>query len=555
MLVLPLDIFKERAMKLSWSFIPLLTFVAGLAALVGLLVCATPASAFTASNPIGQTASWSDVWTALEGAASTVPSEVDHSGLAPSQATKDIIYKAASGAELMPELGPDAAVGLCTSGVAAAVGCSAGALYVGWEIGTGARHLFQWMWGAADGGNKTGGMYTVHFDQWYPSTASTTGLVSQVAPVCAGVPCFYAEVSGSGVPDSATYGWSCGHCASYNAVKAALQAQTAGHLIEASDAPCGGTGNACMFRYATVAEMAAAMHVGNISPWTSSELPYVQSHFPSFSPASDPGATSSSADQARADLLAGDDDQDNEVAQTLLPDWEGEAFEWPAAETTETYSQYVTRLRSLGWLGTATVSALGAIAADPAYALSGVPCTSVPAGTTIGTLDPVTFYQNPSASFFDEHASDGGSCGRGSTTTSAGGPPDCEFNDAVTKQHKSWRDALEDDPVVLNMECAEAIAILQAAGYLDESGGLTEAAKTDAVDMVGLVIKNPVLIELLPTLGDDIDYWFKVFINNKDEEPFQTEEGSSFELHFYRDISGTVYTGDDFKIVFKDWIL
>ena len=53
----------------------------------------------------------------------------------------------------------------------------------------------------------------------------------------------------------------------------------------------------------------------------------------------------------------------------------GPSIVWPGAGTTETYDQYVSRLRDLGWLGTASVDALSSVEGDPRYIPGGGPCT------------------------------------------------------------------------------------------------------------------------------------------------------------------------------------
>jgi hypothetical protein len=226
---------------------------------------------------------------------------------------------------------------------------------------------------------------------------------------------------------------------------------------------------------------------------------------------------------------------------------------WSPAQFGETYDQYVARLQSIGWLGTASMTSLSADGADPRYGVSGVPCTSIVPGDRIRPTDPVNFFRNPTTSFSSTHGSDGGSCG-GAVAT----PPDehdCEFNDAIgdNPAQGTWEDTIISfGSQALDAECAEAWQMLISAGILNADYTLTASAISDAVDM-DLVIAYWKLIDELPKHGSSIEFWRKVFIDNISGVALETQEGHHFELHFYRDIAGNTYTGDDFKIVFTDW--
>jgi hypothetical protein len=191
---------------------------------------------------------------------------------------------------------------------------------------------------------------------------------------------------------------------------------------------------------------------------------------------------------------------------------------------------------------------------DPAYAVGGVPCTSIQPAETVGTLSPATFYKNPTSSFSDVHGSDGGSCGGGQTTSVS--EPECEFNDEIGNDplKGTWEETIAAwGPYVLDAECAEAWALLHTLVVLDSGGELTSGAETAAQVMATLEILNIALHDILPLHGGPIEEWNKVYLDEFETTTFVTEGGHHFELHFYRDVNGNTYDGKDFKIVFTDW--
>lgn len=254
----------------------------------------------------------------------------------------------------------------------------------------------------------------------------------------------------------------------------------------------------------------------------------------------------------------------NEVNAALDPlEWErpgpngsppgGFKITWQAANVDETYDQYLSRLQSLGWLGAASVTSLDAINGDPAFALAGVPCTSVQPGTTIGANDPVAFFENPTTSFSTTHGSDGGSCGGGYATPSS--EQDCEFNDSIgsTPGQGTWAETASVwGSYALDSECAEAWQALVDLGILNADFTLTSSAISGAQNM-DLAIRNPALQDELPKHGSSIEFWDKVYVDSVGGNLLETSEGHHFELHFYRDVVGNTYTGMDFKVVFSDW--
>jgi hypothetical protein len=123
-----------------------------------------------------------------------------------------------------------------------------------------------------------------------------------------------------------------------------------------------------------------------------------------FAPAADPGFASPEMQAAREAILA-DPYAALEIGRLIDPTWEGEPFTWPAPNPIETYPAYVARLRTEGWLGTATVDELSPLESDPAYGAAGIPCTTVEDGDVIGSGAAVTFYRNSSVFSSDEHGS------------------------------------------------------------------------------------------------------------------------------------------------------
>jgi hypothetical protein len=123
---------------------------------------------------------------------------------------------------------------------------------------------------------------------------------------------------------------------------------------------------------------------------------------PSSSPTSAGLSAARSAVSAASDGLANAYNCVLDTVNWLCPDPNtgqggGTPIVWAAPTVTETYDQYLSRLRNLGWLGTVTPVTLADNNGDPEFIASGVPCTSVQTGATIGSSDPVTIYQNPAA--------------------------------------------------------------------------------------------------------------------------------------------------------------
>jgi hypothetical protein len=212
---------------------------------------------------------------------------------------------------------------------------------------------------------------------------------------------------------------------------------------------------------------------------------------------------------------------------------------WPSAETSETYDQYLSRLRAIGWLGTATTSQLGSEEGDLAYVASGVPCTSVVSGVRVDPSTPVTFYENPSSSFApDEHGFDGGSCGGGYASSMG----DCEFNDDITKSDGAW--TWSDTQVD---ECREAWQILEDKVIIENGQPSSDAISV--ADHMDIDIANP---KVVAALSGSITAWDKVGVSSWNGEDLITSSGKHFELHFYKKLDGTINTDFDYKIVFTD---
>ena len=94
--------------------------------------------------------------------------------------------------------------------------------------------------------------------------------------------------------------------------------------------------------------------------------------------------------------------------------------------------------------------------------------------------------------------------------------------------------------------------MLRDLGVVDVLGDLTPGAIIAALDMQ-THIANPLLREILPDHGLDIDDWRKVYLDGFSGVQFQTGAGYRFELHYYRDLAGQHYIDHDFHVVFQDW--
>jgi len=508
--------------------------VVSLAIAAGFASSPPPASAFTASpaSVIDDVANWAAEYNLATGQTAFTP-------VAGEEAAVGAAEVASGFTPALPVLG----------GLALGVGALTGGYLIGTALNNwlGISCLAGGCLGSAAGfsGNFT---YTVSNPAWIWDSANSLWKM-QIENSVSHTP--YWSTSGTGWDINRSAEYNAWNSASVGTMSCTLTGSYTGSCASAVANPsvCGGGCIYTMHRYATNAQLTGGLAFTPVQPYGSQA--YTTTYGTNLTVPSDPGSGSGVATSVRTTLKSGNDETDARIARILDPTYEGEAFEWPAASVLETYTNYLGRLRTAGWLGVATVTNLSGLEGDPAYGVSGVPCTSRAVGSTIGTLGPATFFVNPSSSFSNDHGSDGGSCGGGAATTEE--EPECEFNDAIGLANGTWDEtANEWGSYTLDAECAEAWSILQDLGIINENGSLTEQAIEIAENM-DLTIENPALKTELPLHGSAIEFWKKVFIDTVGSTPLETTAGNAFELHFYRDIADNPYTGKDFKIVFRDW--
>ncbi len=213
---------------------------------------------------------------------------------------------------------------------------------------------------------------------------------------------------------------------------------------------------------------------------------------------------------------------------------------WAAASPTETYDQYVARLRSHGWLGTAIKVTLDENNGDPEFIAGGVPCTSAATGSSIGASDAVRIFVNPSA------------FGEGDPTP---GLPACPGRLATSKTSNKctfkgnrWADVIEANESFYAGVCNDAWTYFWNNQELFASdGSITGIRDLDFFDIVeGEEIGDGDVINQLSAQDPDMSHWAKT-------KTIVFGGPHPFEIHFYRHIpSNTVRFDVDFKIRFME---
>ena len=251
-------------------------------------------------------------------------------------------------------------------------------------------------------------------------------------------------------------------------------------------------------------------------------------------------AFSPAADSIRDALMAGDDETDVKIGQLIDPGYEGEEFEWSSAEPLESYSAYLARLRTAGWLGTATVVTLQDTDGDPDFGASGVPCTSVASGAVIGSTTPVTIYKN-ATTFGSGYPSSGGpNCNGRLQTTQYGNR--CRLTSGSWDQE---RIGLETE---YDAECVAAWTDFWAnQPWFSPIDGtvLTTVGLRDMFDATKLGDTD--LLSILDGIDPVRTHWIK-----GSTPVWTTPNGNDYEIHFYRNTStGLVYFDIDWKAKFR----
>jgi hypothetical protein len=214
---------------------------------------------------------------------------------------------------------------------------------------------------------------------------------------------------------------------------------------------------------------------------------------------------------------------------------------WSAPSWDETYDQYVTRLRNLGWLGQATEVDLGADNGEGDFITGGVPCTSVPTGSRLDANAGVTLYKNPS-SFSGLDPSSGVVCG-GPTATGLD-IDTCAFpNDDVY----GWRDAMNTNSFFYTMACSEAWSLVRSLFPADGSIDPADLTLFKTMMVPGANIKDADVIGYLTRNGQpmtDFEKWTTDTLDPDGSRPFQ--------VHFYwNTVAQKVEYGDGFKVKFN----
>lgn len=160
-----------------------------------------------------------------------------------------------------------------------------------------------------------------------------------------------------------------------------------------------------------------------------------------------------------------------------------------------------------------------------------------------GSSTTVAFSTNPDP-MNGLSGGDGYGGGGGSTTTADG--PQCDFPDwAPPPEWESLISPMNPDNQVYLDACDEAWQAAQAAGMVDEFGLPTSWTNDDNVLIRGKYFRNETAIDTLTSDGSNIDDWAKIT-----SPTFETPDGPA-ELHVYKNLStGSINTSIDWKLVF-----
>ncbi|MCP9485178.1 MAG: hypothetical protein MSC30_04920 [Gaiellaceae bacterium MAG52_C11] len=216
---------------------------------------------------------------------------------------------------------------------------------------------------------------------------------------------------------------------------------------------------------------------------------------------------------------------------------------WVAANSAETYDDYLIRLRALGWLGTVSLITLGDNNGDSEYIASGVPCTSVQTGARIAPSDPASIYQNSvTLGAGDPNQTSAACTGRLLTSKTS---KRCSFH--IVR----WLDQIQGNETFYDQACNDAWTYFWAnQDIFDDVGKITQWALDNAQ-------LRPIVagVKLLA----DAELWAK--LSAQDSDPSHWEKGTTttfnfthpFQIHFYRHLpSNTIRYDVDFKIRFSN---
>jgi hypothetical protein len=210
---------------------------------------------------------------------------------------------------------------------------------------------------------------------------------------------------------------------------------------------------------------------------------------------------------------------------------------WPTPNPSETYAQYISRLQTVGYLGDITQLTLDDGNGDPEYGASGIPCTSITPGATIGANDPVTIYVNP-ASMSDDPSPSLPAC-PGHMLTS-------KTTTKCTLHTIDWASQRATNPDFYDTMCSSAWTYFWAnQTFVDDSGNIIDASQVHFLNITGNDIRDPQIIAYLQGIDPDLSHWEHATTGTfSDTYPFQ--------VHFWwNTVTNTLRFDFDFKIRFN----
>jgi hypothetical protein len=221
---------------------------------------------------------------------------------------------------------------------------------------------------------------------------------------------------------------------------------------------------------------------------------------------------------------------------TTWTDPGGKTFVLPAPLGTETYDAYIGRLQTLGLVGSANVTTLGADDGDSEFIASGVPCTVPAQGARIRITSQVTLYANP-AVFGSADSGPGPTCGGRLATSKTSNR--CSFHD------RRWDEVYAANPTYYQQACDDAWAYFWAHQMMiDADGNVLDETQLHTM-YVGAQIEDPEAVARLTADGSTMAQYEKAATDS-----FAAPH--PFHLHLYwNPTTNKIRFDTDFKLRFN----
>jgi hypothetical protein len=450
----------------------------------------------------------------------------------PAQWASRPMYRVSVAARAMPPL---SALGTVTLGV--------GAFSLGWKIG---RVIdTKWLHLSGDIGVRIS--TTPEFVSW-SSLDTFACSASWTANSCQG-PGWYARTTSYSYycdPYAHPYGeywWGSYGCPYpawlYDQMEALPGTKIA--ITNTNERMCGGWWGPCWVKRLTADQMVDLLIHSPAEPYTNQNVD-------AFTTIAAPQKTSENLQAARDSATSAGVQFQSEVNWALDPgNWDrpnpetgeggGPRVEWPIPYWYETYQQYLSRLRNLGWLGQATVVDLEDNNGESNFIASGAPCTSVLSGTRLATDAPATFYRNPVA-LGSGDPSGGPLCGDADVSSFTSDL--CSFFDWP------WQAAMDTNGQFYSLACEEAWSLVRSLDIFNADGTVDSSVFGRQI-AEGEQLKSEDLKEYLLGIDPTLEHW------EKWSTPVYDQSGPRpFEVHFnWNPATQRVEYGRGFKVRFR----